>query len=52
MGGPKVHYQNEFDDARLIYRSHNDHWYYAGPTKLKLSIVWLIGGKNKKGGSL
>ena len=52
VGGPKVHYQNEFDDARLIYRSHNDHWYYAGPTKLKLSIVWLIGGKNKKGGSL
>ncbi len=42
VGGPKVHYQNEFDDARLIYRS-NDNLRYVGPTKLKVSLVWIIG---------
>jgi hypothetical protein len=49
VGGPKVHYENEFDDTRLIYRSHNNHWQYAGPTKLKLSLVYLVG--KKKGGA-
>lgn len=49
VGGPKVHYQNEFDDARLIYRRHSDHWYYIGPTKAKVSLVWVIGkAKNEK----
>lgn len=42
VGGPKVHYVNEFDDARLIYRRHNT-WHYFGPTKLKLSLAWVIG---------
>ena len=46
VGGPKVHYENEFDDARLIYRSDNN-LNYVGPTKLKVSMVYLIG---KKGG--
>lgn len=49
VGGPKVHYENEFDDTHLIYRSHNDFRYF-GPTKLKLSLAWLIGQKSKKGG--
>lgn len=48
VGGPKVHYENEFDDARLIYRN-DTHLNYVGPTKLKLSLVYLIG---KKGGGL
>lgn len=52
IGGPQVRYQNEFDDARLIYRSHQDHWHYFGPTKAKVSFVWLIGAKSKKGGAL
>lgn len=41
VGGPKVHYQNEFDDTHLIYRRHND-FHYVGPTKLKLSLAWLL----------
>lgn len=49
VGGPKVHYENEFDDTHLIYRRNND-FRYVGPTKLKLSLVWMIGNKNKKGG--
>ena len=48
VGGPKVHYENEFDDARLIYRSDN-HLNYFGPTKLKLSLVYFIG--KKEGGA-
>ena len=48
VGGPKVHYENEFDDARLIYRN-DTHLNYVGPTKLKFSLVYLIG---KKGGGL
>lgn len=52
IGGPQVRYQNEFDDARLIYRSHQDHWHYFGPTKAKVTLVWLIGTTNKKGGVL
>ena len=49
VGGPKVHYENEFDDTHLIYRYHNN-FRYVGPTKLKLSLAWLIGQKSKKGG--
>ena len=37
-------YENEFDDARLIYRSDN-HLNYFGPTKLKLSLVYVLGTK-------
>ena len=48
VGGPKVHYENEFDDARLIYRSDN-HLNYFGPTKLKVSLVYIMG--KKKGGA-
>ncbi len=51
VGGPKVHYANEFDDTHLIYR-YNNRFRYLGPTKLKLSIGWLIGRKSRKGGVL
>ena len=50
VGGPKVHYENEFEDTHLIYRKDNN-FHYVGPTKLKLSLAWLIGHKSKKGGS-
>jgi hypothetical protein len=43
-----VHYENEFDDARLIYRSDDDWKSWFLPTKLKLSLVYVIG---KKGGA-
>lgn len=49
VGGPRVHYENEFDDTRLIYRWNNN-FRYVGPTKLKLSLAWLIGQNSKKGG--
>ena len=49
VGGPKVHYENEFDDARLIYRSNDDWKSWFAPTKLKLSLVYIIG--KKKGGA-
>ena len=49
IGGPKVHYENEFDDARLIYRSNDDWKSWFAPTKLKLSLVYIIG--KKKGGA-
>ena len=44
VGGPRVHYGGEFDDTRLIYRD-NKTWHYFGPTKLKVSLVWVIGKK-------
>jgi len=49
VGGPQRHYEAEFDDARLIFRN-KDHLRYIGPTKLKLSLAWIIGSKAKKGG--
>lgn len=49
IGGPKVHYENEFDDARLIYRSNDDWKSWFAPTKLKVSLVYIIG--KKKGGA-
>lgn len=49
IGGPKVHYENEFDDARLIYRSDDDWKSWFAPTKLKVSLVYIIG--KKKGGA-
>ena len=49
VGGPQRHYEAEFDDARLIFRN-KDRLRYVGPTKLKLSLAWIIGSKAKKGG--
>jgi hypothetical protein len=50
VGGPRRHYNAEFDDTHLIYR-YSSRIRYVGPTKLKLSLVWLL-GNNRKGGRL
>ena len=44
VGGPMRHYEAEFDDARLIFRNY-DKLRYIGPTKLKLSLVYVLGTK-------
>ena len=51
--GPRRHYEGRFDNSRLIWQ-HNDNLRYFGPTKLKLSIAWLIPALKKhrqKGGA-
>ncbi len=40
--GPRRHYHGEFDDKHLIWK-YTSSTSYIGPTKLKLSLVWLIG---------
>ena len=47
--GPQRHYHGEFSDTHLIWKE-NRHFFYGGPTKLKFSLVWLIGKKLRKGG--
>ena len=42
VGGPQRHYIAEFDDARLIFHNY-DRLRYIGPTKLKISLAWLLG---------
>ena len=42
LWGPQRHYRGEFDDTHLIWKE-NRNFFYFGPTKLKLSIVWLLG---------
>ena len=44
--GERRHYNAEFESTHLIYK-YTKNMFYAGPTKLKLSLVWIIG---KKGG--
>lgn len=55
LAGPKRHYvaEEQFQDNRLIWR-YNGKLRYWGPTKLKLSLVWLFSGRQteKKGGRL
>lgn len=46
--GPRRHYEGEFNDTHLIWK-YNGTVFYAGPTKLKASLVWLIGKKRKEG---
>ena len=46
--GKRRHYNAEFESTHLIYK-YTKNLFYAGPTKLKLSLVWLI-GKEKGGG--
>lgn len=48
--GPQRHYHGEFNDTHLIWKE-NRHFFYGGPTKLKFSLVWLIGKKLQKGGA-
>ncbi|MBR1933509.1 MAG: DUF3575 domain-containing protein [Prevotella sp.] len=50
--GPRRHYNGEFQDTHLIWK-YNSHIFYAGPTKIKLSLVWLLESPfRKKGGRL
>lgn len=52
LGGfysPLRHYHGMFDDTHLIWQ-HNDHIFYVGPTKLKVSLVWMLPRFGKKGG--
>lgn len=48
---PLRHYHGMFDDTHLIWQ-HNDNIFYVGPTKLKVSLVWMLPrlGKKKGGG--
>lgn len=46
LWGPYRRYHGEFDDTHLIWK-YTNRMRYLGPTKLKLSLVWLLG---KKGG--
>lgn len=39
--GPRRHYHGMFSDTHLIWQ-HNGSIFYAGPTKLKVSLVWLL----------
>ena len=49
--GPRRHYEGEFGDTHLIWK-YTGRTSYIGPTKLKLSIVWLIPTLSKqKGGA-
>ena len=54
--GPRRHYHGEYDDTHLMWK-YTGSTFYAGPTKLKVSIVWLINKntfkrKKAKGGVL
>ena len=41
LWGPQRYYKGEFDDTHLIW--HEDrNLFYIGPTKLKVSIVWMM----------
>lgn len=49
--GPRRHYEGEFGDTHLIWK-YTGRTSYIGPTKLKLSLVWLIPTlKKQKGGA-
>ena len=49
--GPRRHYESQFGDTHLIWQ-YTGHTNYFGPTKLKLSLVWLIPSLRKqKGGA-
>lgn len=44
VAGQRRHYNAEFESTHLIYK-YTKNLFYAGPTKLKLSLVWIIGKK-------
>ena len=41
LWGPRRHYNGEFEDTHLIWK-YTGNVFYAGPTKLKLSLVWMM----------
>ena len=45
--GERRHYNAEFDSTHLIYK-YTKNLSYFGPTKLKVSLVWIIPSKKKK----
>lgn len=47
LWGPQRHYHGEYDDTHLIWKE-NRNFTYFGPTKLKLSIAWLLGDTLRK----
>ncbi len=47
--GERRHYRAEFESTHLIYK-YTKNLYYVGPTKLKLSLVYLLGRSCRKGG--
>lgn len=47
-GGPRRHYHGEFSDTHLIWK-RNAHDTYVGPTKAKISLVWLLDWPFRKG---
>ena len=51
LWGPRRHYEATSDGSYLIWK-YTTNSKYTGPTKLKVSFVWLIGHRrqNKKGG--
>jgi len=47
LWGQRRHYNAEFESTHLIYK-YTKNMFYVGPTKLKVSIVYLLGkGKRK-----
>jgi outer membrane protein OmpA-like peptidoglycan-associated protein len=47
VSGERRHYNAEFESTHLIYK-YTKNLSYAGPTKLKVSLVWIIPAKKKK----
>ena len=47
LWGRRHHYHGEFNDEHLIWKYDAD-MRYIGPTKLKLSLVWLLGKDGNK----
>ena len=47
VAGPYRHYEGRFHDKHLIWQ-RNEHLSYFGPTKLKLSLVWLWPERRKR----
>ena len=45
--GPRRHYHGEFGDTHLIWK-YTTNTSYVGPTKLKVSLVWLVGKHRKE----
>lgn len=52
VGGPYRRYHGISElDNKAIEIEKRGHWLYWGPTKAKISLVWLIGNHHKKGGN-
>ena len=47
VNGERRHYNAEFESSHLIYK-YTKNINYFGPTKLKLSLVWIIPNNKKK----